>query len=110
MRRNIWRLWQDGSQQQEQPEHREKVEVSPPKEQVGILLSVLSTMPLHPEFGEANGPYDALASTQVADNVVRFEFAGSALAVGNPWEIVTAPACLDFHGKTFEVPQGGEVG
>ena len=57
-----------------------------------------------------DGPYDAVASTQVAANVVRFEFSGSALAAGDAWEILSLPACLDFHGNTFAVPQGGVVG
>ena len=51
----------------------------------------------------------AVATAQVAANVLRFAFVDDQLAGGIPWDFMAVPAGLDLHGATMPVPQSGTV-
>ena len=51
----------------------------------------------------------AVASAQVAPNVVRFTFSDDQIVGGIAWEISGVPGGLDLHGATMPVPQAGVV-
>ena len=57
----------------------------------------------------ASGQETPSMAQQISPTTVRFRLDGGTVLAGDPWEILTAPDGLDFHGLTFVVPQAGLV-
>ena len=49
-------------------------------------------------------------SEQISATTVRFRIDSGLVEAGDPWEVLVVPEGLDFHGRTFVVPQGGTLG